>query len=104
MNKFLHGQCHALAYAMYVKHGYPIYAVADEDDYVDHFVVQHESGELFDGAGWHAPDSFFERTEMAWAQDLYRVTTDEFFEIVRSDAWEEMQMGEALEVAEQSGL
>jgi hypothetical protein len=100
MNKFLHGQCHALAYAMYVKFGYPIYAVADEDNYVDHFVVRRADGNFYDFAGWVDADSFFDRPEMEWAQDFYAVNVTEFFEIVQSTAWEPMKMNEAFEVAD----
>lgn len=93
---FLYGQCHALAYAMRLKYGYPIIAITDEDDYVDHFVVQNENGELFDGGGWFDPDSFFDRPEMQWADGARGVDLLEFLRITSDSAWQEMKLAEAV--------
>lgn len=94
--EFLHGQCHALAYAMRLKYGYTILAVHDDEDYIDHFVVRGDDGEVFDGGGWFDPDSFFERPEMSWAQGMFPVDLLQFLEITGNSAWQEMKLAEAV--------
>ena len=93
---FLHGQCHALAYAMRLKYGYTLYAVYDEEEYVDHFVVRNEIGEVFDGGGWFDQDSFYDRPEMGWAHGMYAVDLLEFLTITSNPNWEEMKLAEAV--------
>lgn len=88
---FLNGQCHSLAYLMNQRYGYPIYAVVDDDEEVDHFAVMNDEGKLFDARGWQTPDEFFD-DELPWAVDSFPVSEKDFMKIVSSWEWQPLDL------------
>ena len=87
--KFLNGQCHSLAYLMSKRYGYPLYAIVDDDEVVDHFAVMNDEGKLFDARGWLSPDDFFSE-ELPWAVDSFPVSEQDFMDIV--SPWEPLDL------------
>jgi hypothetical protein len=51
---FTGGQCHAMAVALNRRHGWPIYAIENEEDYdISHFCVELPDGRMLDVTGAH---------------------------------------------------
>ena len=98
---FLNGQCHSLAYLMCKRYGYPLYAIVDDDEVVDHFAVMNDEGKLFDARGWLNPDDFFS-DELPWAVDSFLVSEEDFMDIVST--WQELDLGLAEIYLERTGL